>query len=380
MGETNIVLEGPSDQYLLTELNRQFAMNRDHTKFLDLNSLILMSAESAPGVAKLLSASQWGDERIPACVVIFDNDDEGKKQRDIVTGEGKYKKLIDPNFVFLLSDSIGEKIGEQAILTTEDLVPTELFCDAIKEYLLKWYPDEFTQNKTPIEKQLSDQKFAEGGLVAATSELFKQYIHAGREFDKMGVFHFVVQLVEERLNSEGEDAAVSELERRLQKLCEYLLQKVDLSRQASRRLSVNQTVRREVEEFFKRFKSSAPAFDIVRLLNRIERELKEIGDDGEKLREAVIKMQQEIDKFRQSGETRVTEEYWQKWSSAFWLVKKNPLAPGFSDFKEVEISEYFKEPAQEKTGLPQPSPPPVKAAVPSIPSAKPPATPAKKNQ
>ena len=91
-------------------------------------------------------------------------------------------------------------------------------------------------------------------------------------------------------------------------------------------------------------------------------------------------MQQEIDKFRQSGETRVTEEYWQKWSSAFWLVKKNPLAPGFSDFKEVEISEYFKEPAQEKTGLPQPSPPPVKAAVPSIPSAKPPATPAKKNQ
>lgn len=352
MGETNVVLEGPSDQYLLAELNRQFAMHQDHTKYLDLNSIILMSAESAPGVAKLLSASQWGDERIPACVVMFDNDGEGHKQRDIITGQGKYKKLIEPEFVFLLSESIGEEIDSHAIVSTEDLVPKVIYSEAIKRYLLKWYPSEFESKKKEIQSALKSDDFGEKGLVEATNELFDTHVHPKRDFDKMGVFHLVVSYVEELFETDEKNKMLQELGNRLQKLCEFLMQKIDISRQASRKLSASQTVRREIDEFFKRFKTSAPAFDVVRLLNRIEREVKDIGDDGDNLRDVILKLQQEIEKTRQAGATKVEGGNWQQWSSALFRLKKNPLSPGFKELKDVPISDFFTK--QTATNSPAP--------------------------
>src|SRR5205823_828616 len=97
MGETNVVLEGPTDQLLLAELCRLFSMHHDPHTVLDLTSIILMSADSAPGVEKVLKASQWGDERIPATVVLFDEDAEGRLQLERITGKRKLEKLIEPD-------------------------------------------------------------------------------------------------------------------------------------------------------------------------------------------------------------------------------------------------------------------------------------------
>ena len=74
MGATNVVLEGPTDQYLISELVRAFVEPHNVSDFLDLNSVTLVSADSAPGVPKLLATSRWGDERNPATVVILDAD------------------------------------------------------------------------------------------------------------------------------------------------------------------------------------------------------------------------------------------------------------------------------------------------------------------
>ena len=214
--------------------------------------------------------------------------------------------------------------------------------EAIKRYLSKWYPTEFESKQREIEAALKSSDFAKNGLVKATNKLFSTHVHPKRDFDKMGVFHLVLSYVEELLETGEKNRSLEELGERLQKLCEFLMQKIDISRQASRKMSVSQTVRREVDEFFKRFKTSAPAFDVVRLLNRIERELKDIGDDGENLRDVILNLQQEIEKTRQSGSTKIEEGNWHKWSSALHRLKKNPLSPGFKELKDVPISDFFK--------------------------------------
>jgi hypothetical protein len=201
MGETNVVLEGPSDQFLLAELNRIFVMNRDPASFLDLTSIVLMSADSASGVAKLVAASKWGDERIPATVILYDGDTEGIEQGKRITGDGGKKggkRLIDPQFVLTLSDALGKEFDGQAIVTSEDLIPIPLYARAVEQFLSKWYPDVLADNETAtaIRETLNNSGYGKSGLVAPTETLFKKHVHPEREkYDKMGVFQEVVSIV-----------------------------------------------------------------------------------------------------------------------------------------------------------------------------------------
>ncbi len=347
MGETNVVLEGPCDQFLLAELNRIFVMNRDPAAFLDLTSIVLMSAESASGIAKLLDASKWGDERVPATVVLYDGDKEGLQQRDRVTGKSGKKgesQLIAPQFVLTIVDALGQESDGQAIVTLEDLIPSTIYVRAVDRYLQKWYPDVLAQKEKAeaIKARLDSPSYAKSGLVAATGALFRELVHPEREtYDKMGVLQEVVSLVNAEVRPNGLESApspeISKLEGRLKRLCEELWRRIDVSRQASRRDSVAKAVRREVDDFFKRFKTGAPAFDVVRVLGRLGREVHDIGEDGSRLRSAISQLEHEIGQFRSRGESMVSDKYWERWSKALWRVRENPLQPDIPSFTELEI-------------------------------------------
>src|SRR5437867_3441585 len=47
MGAQNVVVEGPTDQYLLSELIRIYSTSRNAGEFLDMNQVVLLSGESA---------------------------------------------------------------------------------------------------------------------------------------------------------------------------------------------------------------------------------------------------------------------------------------------------------------------------------------------
>jgi len=80
-----------------------------------LNAIVMVSAESAPSVEKLLVASQWGDEPVPATVVLLDSDDAGNEAKRKITGKGRNcKQLIEERFVlqvveFMETPSVARK-------------------------------------------------------------------------------------------------------------------------------------------------------------------------------------------------------------------------------------------------------------------------------
>jgi predicted ATP-dependent endonuclease of OLD family len=65
LGSDNILTEGPTDQYLLTELIRVFATPQNVGEFLDLNALEVVSADGVGNIENVLDQSHWADEPIP---------------------------------------------------------------------------------------------------------------------------------------------------------------------------------------------------------------------------------------------------------------------------------------------------------------------------
>ncbi|QDT49663.1 hypothetical protein Pan258_37180 [Symmachiella dynata] len=327
MGEANVVLEGPSDQFLIIELIRLFAQLRKSPPLLDLSSIVVMSAESAPGVEKILAASRWGDERIPATVVLFDSDEEGQRQRERITGNAKIQKLIDDNFVVSISDAI-DALDGQTIVTTEDLIPAKIFGDAVLKYINRWYPDRYSEKETDIQKRISESDFGAAGNAASTQSIFKEFVFkSDREYDKMGVLHIVVELLEAITTIEQVTPDIDEIERRLYSLLTCLRRKVEESRYESQKASARQAIVRTTEDFFKRFKSAAEAFEIQLHLERIGREIDGIGDDFSELSCALTAMTKEIQELRSTGEPVIENDEWYRWSSLLYAIRKNPLSP-----------------------------------------------------
>lgn len=325
MGESNILLEGPSDQFIIIELIRVLTRSKQELPILDLSSTIVMSAESAPGVEKVLAASKWGDERIPATVVLFDSDDEGDKQKKRVTGKGKTSKLIEEKFVVQIAEVFSEREGDQKFVTTEDLFPSKLYANAVSDYVRKWYPDVFEKNSKQLDAALNKSTFSDAGNANGAQQVFEDLVfEKPRDYDKMGVAQHAIDLL---ASADSRKEFLQEIESNLNKLLIVLRRKIEQSKQESRKDSARQAVTRTTADFFKRFKDAAEPFEVELHLERLEREVDTISDDGATLRKALLMLLKEIRETRASGESMLKNSDWNRWSSILFAIKKNPLMP-----------------------------------------------------
>lgn len=321
MGATNVVVEGPTDQYLLCELIRHYARPDNINELLDLNTIVMVSAESAPSIEKVLVASQWGDEAVPATVVLVDSDQAGDDVLKRITGKArKSKKLIEEQFVL----QIGKLLtSDHSVVTTEDLVPIMVFKKAVLNYLERWWGDLDSEKREKVAAALDDAEFGKEGLVEGTNVVLNDFVfESQRNYDKYGVLEEVVRLVESGALSEDES---KKLRANVFKLCEEIRRSVSASQQAARRETGKQAVKRLIDDFFVQNKKSCSVFDMQLLLERIQRDLQLLGEDGETLDNAVKKLIGELRKLRSSGHQRLLDELWKSWSEMLVAIRKNPL-------------------------------------------------------
>jgi len=321
MGATNVVVEGPTDQYLICELIRFFARPDNISELLDLNSVVMVSAESAPSVEKILAASQWGDEPVPATVVLVDSDAAGDDIRKRITGKAKKcKKLIEDEFVLQIATAAA---NSHPVFTTEDILPIGLFKKAVLSYLGHWWEDIAADRRDEITAALDKPDFADKGIVEGTNAVLNEHVfEPPRTYDKYGVLQEVVRLV---YNGDVTNEDAELLQGNVLKLCEAIRRAVSASQQAARRESGKQAVKRLIDDFFVQNKESSSVFDMQLLLERIQRDLQLLGEDGEVLDGAIKRLLAELRKLRSSGQHRLTCEKWSAWSAALAEMRKNPL-------------------------------------------------------
>ena len=333
MGATNVVVEGPTDQYLLSELIRRFITPDNVSELLDLNSVVMVSAESAPSVEKLLVSSQWGDEPVPATVVVLDNDEAGDDTKAKITGKQRNcKKQVEEQFVLQIGTVLGGTIGSQKIVTTEDILPPKLFGEAVLRYVKRWHPEKHDGAADKLREVMAKPEFSENGLVAGATKTLNELVHSPpKPFDKMGVMQEAIFL----LASDDADLLkeMAELRNRLFKLCHEIRRAVSASQQAARRNSGKQSIQRLIDDYFKTHKESSSVFDIQLLLERIQRDTKLLGEDGEKLDASLGRMLNELNKARAADQQHFRGDAWRLWKLVIVAIRKNPLEA------EVKITE-----------------------------------------
>lgn len=321
MGATNVLVEGPTDQYTLCELIRHFARPDNIGELLDLNSVVMVSAESAPSVEKVLSASQWGDEAVPATIVLLDSDEAGDTVERRITGKArKAKKLIDESFVLRIGDLL--KL-DRKVVTTEDILPTTLMRKAISKYLEHWWPDVDSKVIEAIEKESEEASFTDEGVVEGINALFQKHLFkTKRSYDKYGVLEEAVRLLSSGKVSEEEE---EELKSNVFQLCEQIRRAISASQQAARRETGKQAVRRLVDDFFVQFKQECGVFDLILLLERIQRDLELLGEDGEQLDNTIRKLIAELRRARSADQQRLSGVLWNAWAKVLREIRNNPL-------------------------------------------------------
>ncbi|OWY71563.1 hypothetical protein B7486_07700 [cyanobacterium TDX16] len=323
MGATNVVVEGPADQYLFCELIRLFATPQNVSELLDLNAVVMVSADSAPGVEKLLAASQWGDESIPATVVLLDSDSSGDEARKRITGKARNcKRLIDDEFVLQIADVVHGSTAHRTV-TTEDLLPAMIYSAAVIRYVERWHP-EISEKLPEIRQAAKSATFAANGLVEGTRALMNKFVHdTPRDYDKLGVLQEVIATLGE--SADGKLELTGELGGRLRTICEALRKVISASQQVARRVTGKQAIQRLIDEFFVTHKEAASVFDVQLLVDRIRRDAELLGIDGERLDASLKQLAAELDKVRASGQSRFVADLWRTWKDALAAIRKNPL-------------------------------------------------------
>lgn len=329
MGGVNVVLEGPTDQYLIAELVRTFVTPDNASEYLDLNSVVLVSAESASSVEKMIAASRWGDEPIPTFIVLVDDDDAGHEVRDRITGKARHcKELVKEEFVLLVSDVIGKSRDGQAIVTTDDLVPSRLYGRAVERYVARWHPHVIEEHGVDFRKSLEDTGFGSEGVVAATEAVFNRWVFSREQkYDKMGVLESAVdELLSVREDPEW-TPVIEELRTRVIALCHALRRSIASGAREERQRSGKQAVQRIVGDFLVNHKESSSVFDIQLVLERLQRESEYIGEDAERLALALNALLSRIRDMRAASQDRVVQKDWEWWRAALEKIRQNPLNP-----------------------------------------------------
>lgn len=323
MGGTNILLEGPTDQFLISELVRVFSGTEGANDLLDLNSVVLVSAESAPGVEQILNASKWTDEPIPTAIVILDADGGGELARNRITGKARNsKRLVDDNFVALISDVISPHGKNKRIVTTEDIVPVDIYKLAVERYLKKWLSLSQEQEEG---WNRESSAFSTEGLVDATLKALRGADIAHSEsYDKMGVLHEALTIVR---NEECSSEDMQQLKANLLTLSRFLRAKIEESHQAEKLRSGKQAIHRIVGDFFVKNKESSTPYELELIFSRLEREAASFGDDADELRTKLSTAKGMLKKLRDASRQFVNGDDWLFWHGALENIRKNPLQP-----------------------------------------------------
>jgi hypothetical protein len=335
MGAINIVTEGPTDQFFIAEAIRLFAPETAASDLINLNEVVIVSAECASGIYKLISSSQWADELVPTAIALLDYDEAGRIEGKRLTGQLRNTSRILEDDAVIFVNQFLDKNAQQSDKTIEDLVPTPLFLHAIRRYIDRWLKAE-SDKVDDLPALMTDEVFTKSGHVAAARAVFDKIRGtSGKEYDKLGVFEqlFLELQVDTSKESKKQgaiDSASREvLKKRIIELCRALRSRIEAGTRTERQRTGVQAIKRLINDFFLQHQGSPPpTLDLELKLDRLSAEARTFGaHEGTTLLPILSTLASEARMIRQGGRTELSSEDWAVWRGKLEAITRNPLNP-----------------------------------------------------
>ncbi|MFG1740265.1 AAA family ATPase [Micromonospora chalcea] len=139
IGNCNLMLEGMSDQVMLAGMSARLRRQKTpSTDNLDLNTVTLVPAGSAPHIPYLVYLARGRDVDRPAVIVLLDSDTSGDQAVKALKKGPNGKPVIDAKFVLQLgelpTDALASTLPAGVVVAIEDLVPLPIGIAAVKRY------------------------------------------------------------------------------------------------------------------------------------------------------------------------------------------------------------------------------------------------------
>ncbi len=291
IGNTNLFVEGISDQILLAGLShhlRSIKQTLDQEileqELLDLNQLTIVPAGSASHIPYLVFLARAQDEDKPATVVLLDSDKAGNDARKgLAKGGNKKKMILRGDLVFqigMLKEEKGINYHTESPIEIEDLIPISLCVEAVKVYLRT-----FCMIDDPIftAEMVDDKLKEETSLIKAIQFAVSDN---GEKLEKIGFARSLISIVNGIRKNSILDKDLSVDLKKLENNSKILFTKLNfLVRDAEREINKEQLskkIKRINDGFFKENRTSSTREQASIMLEDIENSL-----DGSKESEKV---------------------------------------------------------------------------------------------
>jgi len=264
-----VVLEGASDQKLLTACIQRFGEPSGIDRVLDLNAVTLVSADSAMFVAQFVRKAMKGDENPPIVVVLLDGDEAGTEAaRDVAN-------VINEKQVCTLREI---DVGKTVFQVLEDLLPDSMIAAGIDAFLKR---EEFECLATFDETVKGDNN------ADRIVEFCRAHVSELADLRDIEIRAGVVECLAEAI-ADGSDIPDGEiLQSHVEAVCARLNTMIEDAQRNSTRHSLKKLLRQHIETFFKRFENAASKRDVQKLLGDLEHVASGRGEDAKGTRNNV---------------------------------------------------------------------------------------------
>jgi predicted ATP-dependent endonuclease of OLD family len=304
IGGSNLLVEGLSDQVLLTSITsllryRQVA----RTKLLDLNVTTIIPAGGADGVPYMAYLARGRDELKPACIAMLDGDEAGENAAERIAGGDslKRKAIIAAKYVLNVGAWAKEanarlEIPESGnVVEPEDLIPPSIVIESARAYaiaILRCSQEE--AERLTVDSLLTELGGDSGGRMWKALESEFARVFDGGHIEKAGFAKEVGVYIDGHRDDRSKPAGMAALETNFGELIEKLAGLLSAAESTELAQRTNKRSDRIARAFLGDYPDSVTRDTAYGLLYAIESSLENTaGDDA--VRSALGDMRRRFD-------------------------------------------------------------------------------------
>lgn len=193
--EKNIIVEGPADQLIISGISQEMAI-AELEKHIDLNKTAFVPAGSAGNIGLVGKMARAKNRK---AIGLFDSDDPGKTEYDKLMDKAKKHPdsgdLLSQNELVTLAHVYAT--GDRTQRATEDLIPANIYFEAINQLYRRIYPADW-DDISPSEERFKDDQTT---VAKRVEKYFEDQKKSGDydfgDFDKVRTASEVVRILRE---------------------------------------------------------------------------------------------------------------------------------------------------------------------------------------
>ncbi len=228
IGGTNLLVEGPTDQILLTgALSLLRRRGRAASELIDLNEVTIVPCASASHVPYMAYLARGRDTSKPPCVALLDDDEAGREAiSKLAKGEADGKRILQDRHIINLGEwAKGADLTlapGTVVVEPEDLIPAAVAVEGARYYAHRFLGIPAADTASLRVNEVTDNLATHDGSLFASLETAFSGAFGGKKLQKVGFSKELVHYLEDAVTHIPRPTGLPAFEQNFSALIQFL--------------------------------------------------------------------------------------------------------------------------------------------------------------